>query len=131
MKRGESGPTILLIEDDDVLLQLLAFILERAGYHVLQASRGSQALEIAAAFAGTIHVVVSDVVMPGMSGPETVRRLRATRQLGGVLYISGYRPGDISDYPLHDDGALFMQKPVRAPDLLSRVAELLASAPPA
>ncbi|HWQ15669.1 MAG TPA: response regulator [Roseiflexaceae bacterium] len=115
--------TILLVEDEEGVRTLLQKLLERSGYTVLAAPRGEVALEIAARHAGPIHLVITDVVMPGMSGRDLVQSLLALRPAMRALYISGYSTGALQ-LPHPPDAAL-LQKPFRTDDLLRRVREVL------
>jgi CheY-like chemotaxis protein len=97
--------TVLVVEDEDAVRQFAVESLRRHGYHVLQSSSGEDALTVAGSYDGTIDVLVSDVVMPGMKGPELAARLRALRPGVRVLLMSGYAadvvtPGDLKDASL-------------------------------
>ena len=96
---------MLVAEDEEGVRKLAVESLERRGYHVLAAASGEEALKIAAGYDGTIHLLVSDVVMPGMKGPELAERLRVLRPGMRVLLMSGYAadvvtPDDLKDAPL-------------------------------
>ena len=82
--------TVLLVEDEDSVRQLVRETLESRGYRVLEAANGSAALALAAAHSDPIHLVITDVVMPGLSGHELVQQLLPTRPGLKVLYLSGY-----------------------------------------
>ena len=112
----DSTETILLIEDDDGVREIARRVLTRAGYTVIEARYGSEALDLAADHPH-IDLVLSDVVMPGLSGPEVVLRLRATRPEIVPLFMSGYAPE--SEGPL--GGAELVRKPFTGPDLLAAV----------
>ncbi|HVP14310.1 MAG TPA: ATP-binding protein, partial [Terriglobales bacterium] len=89
----DGSGTVLLVEDEEVVRALAQTTLERRGYHVLGAACGTDALEIALRHEGPIDLVVTDVVMPEMGGPEVALRLRKARPGIKVLYVSGYAPG--------------------------------------
>ena len=108
--------TILLIEDDDGVREIARRVLSQAGYTVIEARYGSEALDLAAEHPG-IDLVLSDVVMPGLSGPEVVQRLLATRPKIVPLFMSGYAPE--SEGPL--GGAELVRKPFTGPDLLAAI----------
>lgn len=117
--------TVLLVEDEAKVRSLLARILRGQGYRVLEASRGDEALRLAEAEDGPIELVISDIVMPHMSGWDLVERLSTLRPELKVLYVSGYT----DDVALHqgelEGGHAFLQKPF-TPDILARkVRELL------
>src|SRR5207237_9023401 len=92
--RGEE--TILLVEDEGAVRELAREILEKSGYAVLEAANGPDALRIAARHEGVIHLLLTDVVMPQMSGRELARRLVRKRREVRVLYTSGYIDDNMS-----------------------------------
>ena len=87
--RSNSG-TILVVEDESAVRKLICKTLRKAGYAVLEASNGSNALTLCESYRDPIHLVISDVVMPGMSGLELAKRLSSVHAETRVLYISGY-----------------------------------------
>ncbi len=117
--------TILVVEDQEEVRTLIRKILEARGYHVLTAANGGAALETAAAHAGPIHLLLSDVVMPGMSGREVSRLLSPTRLSMRTLYVSGYTDESIVQHGVLEAGVEFLQKPFTAEGLLRRVREVL------
>jgi PAS domain S-box-containing protein len=116
--------TILLVEDEAALRVLAERALISGGYTVLSAESGEAALSIARAHPGEIHLVVTDVVMPGMSGPMLVTRLGAIRPMARILYVSGYADDTISNYRLEPSSA-FLAKPFVPTTLLRKVRETL------
>jgi CheY-like chemotaxis protein len=121
--------TILVVEDDEALRTLIAEVLEEGGYRVLSAREGTQALSLADALDGHIHLVLTDIVMPRMGGREVVERLRAGRPGIRSVYMSGYT----GNTAIHDghlaSGQPFLQKPFSSVELLRRIREQLAAAP--
>lgn len=117
--------TILLVEDEPGVAKLLHQLLQRHGYHVLVADGSARAQELAQAHEERIDLVVSDVVMPGGTGPELVTRLRETRPGLRALFISGYADSVFSQEGLLPD-AQFLQKPFTSIDLLIKVRHLLS-----
>jgi len=117
--------TILLVEDEPGVAKLLHQLLERHGYHLLVADGPARAQELAQAHEKTIDLVVSDVVMPGGTGPELVTRLRQTRPGLRALFISGYADSVFSNEGLLPD-TQFLQKPFTSIDLLIKVRHLLS-----
>jgi CheY-like chemotaxis protein len=111
---------ILVVEDEEDVRRVIERILDAAGYRVVCAERGEIALELAAAT--VFDLVVTDVVMPGMSGPQLIARLRETRPGLRALFTSGYtdRPGALPD------DAVFLSKPFSRRSLLEHVAQVLA-----
>jgi CheY-like chemotaxis protein len=120
--------TILLVEDEESVRQLVRETLESRGYHVLEAANGQDALAVAASHADTIHLIITDVVMPGLSGHELVQKLLPARPGTKVLYLSGYAE-DAFASPLPADGKrIFLQKPFTLQSLSRRVREVLGPA---
>jgi PAS domain S-box-containing protein len=114
--------TVLLVEDEFGVRDLVARILKSAGYRVLPAANGGEALMICERFAGPIHLLVTDIIMPGMSGRELAGRLESMRPGLRVLYISGYTGHAMKQ------GAQFIQKPFTPRALTRKVREVLTSA---
>ena len=120
--------TILLVEDEAVVRRLVAEILKASGYTVLQAGDGPSALELVRRHSGEIDLLVSDVVMPGMSGPEVANAVTAMRPGTLVLYISGYTDSAIGHHGVLEPGIAFLQKPFTADELQRKVRSLLDGA---
>ncbi len=118
--------TILLVEDEDRVRALVRTILADHGYTVLDAPHPGDALVSSARHLGPIHLLLTDVVMPQMSGPVLAGRLTPTRPEMKVLYMSGYTDNTVVQHGVLDPGAAFLQKPF-TPDTLARtVREVLA-----
>jgi len=117
--------TILVAEDDEVLRTLLQIALASCGYTVLASASGPAALALAERHAEPIALLVSDVTMPGMEGPELARRLLAIRPGLRVLLLSGYS----RDPAVLDAGVEFLQKPFRPSALVAEVRRILDPAP--
>ncbi|MBK7403022.1 MAG: response regulator [Myxococcales bacterium] len=117
--------TILLVEDDPQVRAVLRTILRRAGYEVLEAPGGEQALLTSREHAGRIHLLVTDLVMPGMNGREVAERVEAERPGLKVLYMSGYTGNTLGLVGAIDEGVAFLQKPITPTDLLTKVREVL------
>jgi PAS domain S-box-containing protein len=121
--------TVLLVEDEDSVRQLVRETLEARGYRVLEAENGNAGLAVAASHPDPIHLVITDVVMPGLGGHELVQHLLPVRPAIKVLYLSGYAPEAFS-IPLGADAQkLFLQKPFTLQALSRKVREVLG--PPA
>jgi PAS domain S-box-containing protein len=120
--------TILLVEDEELLRTLHAQLLARRGYTVLAASDGREALARAAAHEGPIHLVVTDVVMPGMGAQELARCLAAERPGIRVLFTSGYTAGEVARHGVDESGHNFLAKPVSA-DALARAVRTRLDSP--
>jgi two-component system cell cycle sensor histidine kinase/response regulator CckA len=125
LDRPRGSETILLAEDEEVVRDLVREILEGAGYTVLAAADGREALRLSKAHAGDVDLMVTDVVMPAMSGRELAERLWLSRPEMKVLYISGYTDIAVFDPGLLDPGSAFLQKPFSAPELAQKVREVL------
>ena len=122
---GPGSETILLVEDDAMVRELARTILSEHGYTVLEAEHAEEALLLARRFSGSVHLLLSDVVMPGLNGRELYERLRVDRSDLRALFMSGYTENVVAHHGVLDEGTNFMQKPFTLAGLLSRVRELL------
>jgi PAS domain S-box-containing protein len=122
--------TILLVEDEANLRYLARQYLEKQGYRVLEAADGAVAMQIAVAHEGMIHLLLTDVIMPGMNGRELAQRISEIRPNAKVLYMSGYTENVIGRNGTLDAGVRLLQKPFTLRDLKSKVREVLDSFPP-
>ncbi len=120
---GPLSTTILVCEDDEQLRSLVEMMLREHGYRVLLAAEAEQAVEIAAANAGAIDIVVTDVHLPQMTGPELVERLHTIQPAFEVLFLSGYPAEMIPGQPL-PGGSEFLQKPFDETSLLRTIRSL-------
>jgi two-component system, cell cycle sensor histidine kinase and response regulator CckA len=128
---GERGhETILLVEDEEIVRRLAINILKRSGYEVLEASGGMEALRQAEQYQGVIHLLLSDVVMPKMSGRELAERLVELRPQMKVLYMSGYTDDEFIHRGILELGTQFMQKPFTPDQLLQKVRDILDAEKP-
>jgi len=112
--------TVLLVEDDEIVRKLTRMILEDFGYRVLAAESGVHASQLNRSFEGEIHLLLSDVMMPGGNGVEWARRLRRDRPAMEVLFISGYTRETLRREGVPDPGVRFLQKPF-PPEALARM----------
>ena len=119
--------TVLVVEDQDEVRKLTRRVLEARGYTVLVAANGTEALQVAQAHAGPIHLLATDVVMPGMSGREVSLRLAPARPQMKVLYLSGYTDESITRHGVLEPGIAFLQKPFTADALARKAREVLDS----
>jgi two-component system cell cycle sensor histidine kinase/response regulator CckA len=119
--------TILVVEDEHAVRALLRRILEGLGNQVLSARDGAEALEMEAAHAGTIDLLVTDVIMPNMRGREIAERIAARRPGIAILFVSGYPQDDIVRDGVLDPDVNFLQKPFDACQLIGQVGELLGT----
>ena len=111
--------TLLVVEDQEEVRKLTKRVLEARGYTVLAARNGAEALEIVAQHPSKIHLMITDVVMPGMNGRELAQHARARRSYLKVLYVSGYTGEAVLQHRLLEPGVAFLQKPF-TPDVLAR-----------
>ena len=125
-KRAPTGSeTVLVVEDSDSLRRLVNLVLKKHGYTVLLAHDGEEGLKVAEKHPGSIHLVVTDVVMPRMGGPELATRLLKSRPDTRVLYTSGYIERTGLDAAAADGGLAFLAKPYTPEELARKVREVL------
>ena len=130
LQRVEPGTeTILLVEDEANLRYLARQYLEKQGYKVIEAADGAVAMQIAVAHEAVIHLLLTDVIMPGMNGRELAQRISEIRPNVKVLYMSGYTENVIGHNGTLDAGIRLLQKPFNLRDLKSKVREVLDATP--
>jgi len=117
--------TILLVEDETNLRGLSKLFLEKQGYTVLEAAEGNSAIQVATAHQGPIHLMLTDVIMPGMNGRELAQRISALRPDTKILFMSGYTEDAIGHNGTLDAGITLLQKPFTLPALKDKVREVL------
>jgi len=121
----QGSETILLVEDEDQVRMVVHGILKRHGYRVLEANNGIAALALSQEHVGPIHLLLTDVVMPQMSGPELARRLLALRPELKILCMSGYTDDTVVRHGFVDPSLAFLQKPITPQTLSRKVREVL------
>jgi two-component system cell cycle sensor histidine kinase/response regulator CckA len=117
--------TVLLVEDEDAVRRIAAEFLRKQGYTVLEAHQGGDALLICRRTESVIHLMVTDVVMPGMSGRELVENLAPLKPEMRILYMSGYTDNAIVHHGVLEPGVNFLQKPFTLNDLARKVRDVL------
>jgi len=117
--------TILFVEDEESVRELVSDYLKAAGYNVLEAIDGEHALQVATAYAEPIHLLVTDVVMPRLSGRELAAKISVERPALKVLFISGYTDDNVFRRGVLEGGAPFLQKPFNLRVLAAKVREVL------
>jgi PAS domain S-box-containing protein len=121
--------TLLFVEDEESVRELVRDYLGTIGYRVLEAADGVQALAIAAAHKGPIHMLITDVVMPRLSGRELASRLTSERGDMKVLFISGYTDDSVFRHGVLEGGVAFLQKPFNLKSLAQKIREVLGGQP--
>jgi two-component system cell cycle sensor histidine kinase/response regulator CckA len=123
-ERPKGTGTILVLEDEESLRAVFCEFLTAGGYRVLQAGRGDQAVKVAQEHKGPIHLMVSDVVLPDMTGPSVVERIRTLHPEICAFYVSGYTNVPAAQ-KIVEEGAILMQKPISRSDFMGTVDALL------
>lgn len=119
--------TVLVVEDDGEVRKLICEILRVRGYQVLESTKGDEAIGIARTFTGPLELVVADVILPEMSGPEIVRQVREARPGIRALFISGYTDEAVLRHGMVEPGVTFLSKPFVPEDLARKVREVLSA----
>ena len=119
---------ILFVEDEDAVRGVAARLLRARGYEVLEACDGEEALIIAEEHAGTIDLLISDVIMPGIDGPTLLKKARPYLGNAPVMFISGYAEAEFSDLLEGETGVTFLPKPIDIKTLAERVKQQMAAA---
>jgi two-component system cell cycle sensor histidine kinase/response regulator CckA len=117
--------TVLLVEDEDVLRDMVREVLTSAGYKVLEAKHGGDALAAAQRHRGSIDLMLTDVVMPRMNGHELAEKLELLHPETRVLFMSGYTGASILQHGIHTADEMFIQKPFNPSALMNKVREIL------
>jgi PAS domain S-box-containing protein len=129
VRASSRGETVLVAEDDEQVRAVIRRVLARAGYNVLEARSGGEALAIAERHLDSIDLLMTDVVMPEMGGPELAAALKSRRPALRLLYMSGYTDDSMLRHGLLEGDVSFIQKPLTPDLLLRRVRETLDAQP--
>jgi two-component system, cell cycle sensor histidine kinase and response regulator CckA len=120
-----TGQTVLLVEDDPAVRHMTSRVLQEYGFGVVEASGGHQALGVIERSEGSIDLLLTDVILPGMDGAELARRATELQPRLGVLFVSGYTDEEIVRRGLLDAGRPFLQKPFTPEALVAQLTEVL------
>jgi CheY-like chemotaxis protein len=127
-KLASGNETILVAEDQEGVRVMTRKILERCGYRILTAEGPSEALELASDYSEQIDLILTDVVMPDMSGPQLVERLSPILPDTPVIFMSGYTDDQLQHHGVLDEGVILIEKPFTAMTLSAAVREVLDKA---
>jgi len=125
VEKSDNFETVLVVEDEEIVRDLVCAVLEEQGYNVICAVDGLEALEVAGNFDGTIHLLVTDVIMPHMNGHELAGKLSRIRPDMKVLYVSGYSDNDIGDQGVLDPRFELLQKPFTPQTLARKIRDVI------
>jgi CheY-like chemotaxis protein len=117
--------TVLLVEDEAILREIIEESLESLGYAVLTVANGAEAIELSARFGGRIDLMLTDVIMPGMGGSDLAGRLAEQRPETKVLFMSGFTDDSVLLHGVLAEGLPFLEKPFTAAALARKVREVL------
>jgi signal transduction histidine kinase/ActR/RegA family two-component response regulator len=123
--RTQNFETVLVVEDEEIVRELVCEVLSDHGYNVICACDGPTALRDAEQFDGHIHLLITDVIMPHMNGPELAERLVAVRPETKVLYVTGYSNNDIGDHGVVDTRTDLLQKPFTPETLARKIRDVM------
>jgi PAS domain S-box-containing protein len=127
--REPRGETVLLVEDEPELREITERTLTVAGYHAIAAASGPDALEITRQHEGPVHLIITDIVMPDMLGAEVAQRIQAIKPGAAVLYMSGHAWPVLTCQSRLAPGAILLEKPFSAADLLDKAGQALCGVP--
>ena len=128
MDYSRGSETILLVEDEEPLRKLCTEFLEQLGYRMLAASNAKEAIALVEGYSGKIDLLITDVVMPGLPGPELAEALLALRPDLKVIFISGYAEGSLAPNGILKPGTVLVNKPFTIRALTAKLREVLGPA---
>lgn len=118
--------TILLVDDEESLRQVVTqFLSQELGYNLLSVGSGEEALGLVETYSGEIDLLVTDILLPGMSGPELAKKMGALYPNLGIMYISGYADHSLESHGLTSSNSILLQKPFTIKSLATKVREIL------
>jgi len=120
-----STETLLIVENEAAIRNLLQMALRKNGYTVLAAESGREALDLVSTHSGPIHLLITDVMMPDIDGPELVRRLSAIRPETRALFMSGYMDDALGEQGVLPSSVNFIQKPFSPSTIAQKVRDIL------
>ncbi len=123
--------TLLIVENEAAIRTLLQMALRKSGYTVLAAESGREALDVVRDHVGSIDLLITDVMMPDMDGPELVRQLTTIRPETRTLFMSGYMDDALGEHGILPANINFIQKPFSPRVIAQKVRDILDGAPPA
>jgi CheY-like chemotaxis protein len=126
---GTGLETILLVEDEPMILKMTVVMLQRLGYTILPAATPGEALQLAGRHADAIDLLMTDVVMPEMNGRDLAKSLQSLYPELKCLFMSGYTANVIAHHGVLDEGVNFLQKPFSQKDLAAKIRQTLAVRP--
>jgi CheY-like chemotaxis protein len=124
---SRGSETILLVEDEEPLRRLCTEFLDQLGYHMLTASNGKEALALVNGYSGKIDLLITDVLMPHLAGPELAQALVAIRPEIKVIFISGYAEGSLARNGVLSPGTVLVHKPFTIKALTAKLREVLGA----
>lgn len=127
LPRGDE--TVLVVDDESSLRDLITAILQPLGYTILEAGSGAEAIQKSDSFAGRIDILLTDVIMPGMNGKELAKTIAARRPETKIIYMSGYTDNAIAHHGVLDQGIVLLEKPITADKLTNILGATRSSAP--
>jgi CheY-like chemotaxis protein len=127
-KASTTIPTVLVVEDDTLISELIQRVLKEAGYNIVQATNGREAMNLLLEYTGPLDLVLTDIVMPEMSGRELVRHLKVRWSHLKVMCMSGYTDQTVQRHGILEQCDHFLQKPFTPSMLLERISSLVTAA---
>jgi two-component system, cell cycle sensor histidine kinase and response regulator CckA len=121
--------TILVVDDEEAMRAIMADFLGQLGYNILSAAEGQQALRMAEEYSGIIHLLLTDITMDGMSGPELAEALLKKRPAVKVVFVSGFPEGSVAPDGVLKPGTVLLQKPFTIKLLSAKLREVLGPSP--